>query len=44
MNLTAKQLSKRTGKATLELKGDRIDIKGKAVLFLEGKVYLPENV
>lgn len=38
--LTAKQLSKREGELFCEAKGDRVNIAGKAVLYLKGEYYL----
>ncbi len=38
--LTAQQLSQRTGELVCELKGDRVLIAGKAVLYLEGKIWV----
>ncbi|WP_299824133.1 PhzF family phenazine biosynthesis protein [uncultured Pontibacter sp.] len=39
--LTAKQLSKRQGKLTCELAGDRVNITGKAVTYLTGEIEVP---
>ena len=38
--LKARQLSRRTGELGCELKGDRVLISGKAVLYLEGKIWI----
>ena len=38
--LKARQLSKRTGELGCELKGERVLISGKAVLYLEGKIWI----
>jgi len=38
--LTAKQVSKRSGKVELEVKDDRVLIKGKAILFMKAEIYL----
>lgn len=38
--LKARQLSKRTGELGCELKGERVFISGKAVLYLEGKIWI----
>lgn len=38
--LSARQLSKRGGELTCTLKGDRVEISGKAKLFLKGTVFL----
>lgn len=40
--MTAKQLSVRGGSLKIELAGDRVKISGKAVKYLEGKIYLNE--
>lgn len=39
-SLLAKQLSARGGILTCQLKGDRVDIGGKAVTYLEGKIFV----
>jgi predicted PhzF superfamily epimerase YddE/YHI9 len=36
--LESKQLSKRVGTLSAELKGDRVEISGKAVLYMVGKL------
>lgn len=41
--LTAKQLSKRGGDLTCELIDDRVFIGGKASIYLEGEIFLPDN-
>ena len=38
--LTAKQISKRGGELSCELKGNRVEIVGKAVKYMEGKIIL----
>jgi len=38
--LKASQLSARTGKLSCELKGNRVELGGKAVLYLKGEIYL----
>lgn len=38
--LTAKQLSRRGGDLKLEFKGDRTEIKGEAITYLVGKIYI----
>jgi predicted PhzF superfamily epimerase YddE/YHI9 len=38
--LHARQVSKRGGKLHCELKGDRVEIAGQAVLFMKGEIYL----
>lgn len=41
--LTAKQLSKRGGQLTCELKNDRVLISGKAKIYLKGSVYITDK-
>jgi predicted PhzF superfamily epimerase YddE/YHI9 len=36
--LTARQLSQRTGDLTCNLMGDRVEIAGEAVLYLKGEI------
>lgn len=38
--MTAKQISKRSGDLTIELKGDRTEIGGEAVTYLVGKIFI----
>ena len=38
--LRAKQVSRRVGELTCEIRGDRVGISGQAVLFLEGEINL----
>jgi len=38
--LSAKQISKRGGELSCELKGNRVEIVGKAVKYMEGKIIL----
>ena len=40
LKLKARQLSKRTGELECELQGDRVLISGRAVLYLEGKIWV----
>jgi PhzF family phenazine biosynthesis protein len=40
-SLTARQLSSRGGDLALEVRGDRVELRGKAVCYLEGEVLLP---
>ncbi|NOX36727.1 MAG: PhzF family phenazine biosynthesis protein [Calditrichaeota bacterium] len=42
-SLTARQLSKRGGEVKATLVGDRVAIRGQAVLYLEGKIYIPDE-
>ncbi len=39
--LNARQLSARGGELRCELKGDRVEIAGRAAFYMEGSVYLP---
>ena len=39
--LHARQISKRSGDLFCELAGDRVKIAGRAVLYMEGHIYLP---
>jgi PhzF family phenazine biosynthesis protein len=38
--MEARQISKRGGKLTCEMKGDRVEISGQAVTYLKGEIYL----
>jgi predicted PhzF superfamily epimerase YddE/YHI9 len=38
--LTARQLSQRTGDLTCNLMGDRVEIAGEAVLYLRGEIHV----
>ena len=40
--LTAHQLSKRGGEVRCEVRGDRVELAGKAVLYLEGTIRVPD--
>ena len=42
--MTALQLSDRGGELDCQLKGDRVVLSGRCVLFAEGRLYLPANV
>jgi PhzF family phenazine biosynthesis protein len=39
--MTAMQLSRRTGHLTCSLHGDRVEISGKAKLYMEGEIFIP---
>jgi len=43
-DLKARQISKRGGEVGCLVKGDRVELTGKAVLFLKGEIYLPKGV
>jgi hypothetical protein len=42
--MTALQLSERGGELDCQLKGDRVVLSGRCVLFAEGRLYLPAAV
>ncbi len=42
-NLTAKQISKRGGELSCELKGERVLLKGKAKLYMKGEIFLENS-
>jgi len=43
-SLKARQLSKRGGEVGCKVLGDRVELSGKAVLFLEGTIFLPKEI